>query len=344
VVWLHYGDQPVTVVAVFNTKAHRAAAEQEIRHVTGASFGRRIVVDRTFLDPTHTVPSLRFMRAVYFATGLAVHSDGKEYFLDHPPALPMLEFAQRQVDLLAVLASNTDELEREVYDLTQPCGVAIARRDKSEYRLDVRGAAHVYALDFDEIAAILEQGSLVSARIELAMDLPAAITTKHLTTQVWTNERTQDPVVELLGTLHKQAERFNARQPRTLVRLEKRQLQAQLAAAHVRDQQLARKLSENITIGGERGVRPTRALKLAIHTHGQPNRPAQRFAACAWPPGEPTDVQIRYVSDESIESAEALYEAAFGAQADSMDLHADMLPKILASLLGFAVNEIEVTD
>ncbi|WP_431240880.1 AAA family ATPase [Mycolicibacterium aichiense] len=179
-VWLHYGDQPVTVVGVFNTKADRAAAEREIRSLNGTSFGRHIVVDRTFLDPTNTIPSLRFMRAVYFATGLAVHSDGREYYLEHEPALPMVEFAQRQVDLLAVLASETSELEREVYDLNQPCGVAIARKEKKEYRLDVRGAAHVYPIDFEQTAAILEQGSLISARMELAMNLPATITTKHL--------------------------------------------------------------------------------------------------------------------------------------------------------------------
>lgn len=341
-VWLHYGDQPVTVVGVFNTRGERAVAEQEIRNLTGASFGRRIVVDRTFRDPTHTIPSLRFLRAVYFATGIAVHFDGREYHLDHPPALSMLEFAQRQVDLLAALSPETDELEREVYDLTQPCGVAIARRGTTEYRLDVRGAAHVYPIDFERTTSILEQGSLISARMELAMELPAAITTKHLTTQVWTKERTQDPVVELLNTLRKQAEKFNARQPPTQVRLEKRRLHTQLAAAHIRDQQLARKLSERITIGGERGVRPARALHLAIQSHGPRNRPTQR-AVCAWPLGEPADVQIRYVSDESIESAGGLFEAAFGPDADTTDLHGDMLPGMLASLLGFAANDIEVT-
>lgn len=340
--WLHYGDQPLTVVGVFNTNADRAAAEREIANLSGTSFGRRIRVDRTFQDPTHSVASLRFMRAVYFATGLAVHSNGREFGLDHPPALSMIEFAQRQVDLLAVLASETDELEREVYDLSQPCGVAIARRDKAEYRLDIRGAAHVYPMDFDQVAEILEQDSLVSARIELALDLPAAITTKHLTTQVWKEERTQDPVVELLGTLRKRAEEFNARQPRAIVDLEKRHLQAQLSAAHVRDQQLARKLSEKITIAGRRGIRPTRALRLAIHTHGPRNRPSHRFAVCAWPHGEPNDVQIRYVSDETIENAEALYSAAFGADADATDLHGGMLLEVLASSLGFAENEIEL--
>lgn len=101
-------------------------------------------------------------------------------------------------------------------------------------------------------------------------------------------------------------------------------------------------MSETITIGGERGLRPSRALRLAIHTHGPSTRPAHRVAVCAWPPGDPEDVQLKYVSDESVKSAEAVYTAAFGSEADSTDLHAGMLPTMLASLLGFADNEIEI--
>jgi hypothetical protein len=343
-VWLHYGDQPVTVVGVFNTTAHRAVAEREIAKLTGNSFGRHLVVDRTFRDPMHTIASMRFIRAVYFATGLSVHSDGSEYYLDNPPALPMLEFAQRQVDLLGLLRSETDELEREVYDLTQPSGVAIARRGKTEYRLDVQGAAHVYPMDFDKITNILAEKSLVSARMELALGLTSDLSTKHLTTQTWSEERTQDPVVELLSILRKRAEKFNARQPRSTVHLEKGQLRAQLEAAHIRDQSLARKMSETITVGGERGIRPTRALRLAIYTHGPRSRPSQQAAVCAWPPGDPGDVEIRYVSDASIENAEGAYTAAFGADADTTDLHACKLPALLASLLGFADSEIEIEN
>ncbi|WP_431238196.1 hypothetical protein ACQ86B_27130 [Mycolicibacterium aichiense] len=151
-------------------------------------------------------------------------------------------------------------------------------------------------------------------------------------------------MVELLGTLRKQAVEFNSRQPPTVVHLESRQLRAQLADAHARDQQLARRLAESITIGGERGVRPTRSLNLAIHTYGHGDRPDRRAAVYAWPLGEPADVQIRYVSDDSIESAEALYESAFGTGADTADLYCAMLPEVLASLLGFEVNEIEVVD
>ena len=343
VIWLRFGDQPVTVVGVFNSNAERSAAEREVMNLTGTSFGRRVMVERTFRDPTNTIASLRFMRAVYFATGLRVNIDRRRnYWLDNPAALSMEEFAQRQVDLLELLRSETDELEREVYGLTQPAGVAIARRDKTEFRLDVRGSAHVYPMDFGQMEDILAQDSLISARMELALDLPPNITTKHLTTQTWRHERTQDPVVELLGSLRKQAEQFNARQPRSEVHLEKRRLQGQLRAAHVRDQQLARRMSETITIGGERGLRPSRALRLAIHTHGPSARPGHRAAVCAWPPGDPKDVQLQYVSDESVDSDEAMYRAAFGSTADITDLHASMLPGMLASLLGFADNEIEI--
>lgn len=343
-VWLHYGDQPVTVVGVFNTKADRAAAEREIATLSGTSFGRRVVVDRVFRDPTRTVASLRFMRAVYFATGLSVHSDGREFWLDNPQALPMLEFAQRQVDLLTLLRSETTDLEREVYGLTEPSGVAVARQGRTEYRLDVRGAAHVYSMDFDQTTDILAQGSLVSARMELALDLPPTITTKHLTTQTWRDERIQDPVVELLGSLRKQAERFNARQPRTRVYLEKRQLQTQLAAAHARDQRLAHRMSETITIGGQRGTRPSRALRLVVHAPGPRNRPGQGVAICAWPLGDPDDVEIRYVADESVDNAVDAYKGAFGADAATTDLHADRLPAMLAALLGFTERDIEIVE
>jgi hypothetical protein len=224
------------------------------------------------------------MRATYFATGLSVSSDHRKYWLDIPTPPPMEEFAQRQVDLLELLRSQTDEVEREVYGLAQPNGVAIARRDKSEYRLEVRGSARVYPMDFDQIEEILGQDSLISARMELALNLPPNVTTKHLTTQRWLEERTQDPVVELLGNLRMRAEQFNARQPRSPVHLEKRRLQEQLTAAHVRDQDVARRMSETITIGGERGLRPSRALRLAIHTHGPSTRPGHRAAVCACPP------------------------------------------------------------
>ena len=44
----------------------------------------------------------------------------------------------------------------------------------------------------------------------------------------------------------------------------------------------------------------------------------------------------------SIENAEGAYKAAFGADADTTDLHASILPAMLASLLGFAGNEIGI--
>jgi hypothetical protein len=343
-IWLRFGDQPVTIVGVFNNDGTRSAAEHEVQNLSGTSFGRRVVVDRTFRDPTHTIPSLRFIRAAYFATGLKLHTnvDSSDYWLQNDTALSMVEFAQRQVDLLELLRSQTNELEREVYGLTQPAGVAIARRDNTEYRLEVRGAAHVYPMDARQVEDILAQDSMISARLELALGLPPEITTRHLTTQTWSGERNHDPVVELIASLRKQAQRFNARQPRSEVHLDKRRLHRQLAAAHLRDQHLARTMSETITIGDRRGLRPSRALRIAIHAHGPPDRPAHRAAVCAWPPGDPEDVQLKYVSDESVDSPEAFYTAAFGADADMTDLHASMLHPMLAQLLGFADIEIQI--
>ncbi len=346
VLWLRFGDQPVTIAAVFNSPAERAVAEREIANLSASSFGRRLTLDRTLRDPTHTVASLRFLRAVYFATGLSLNADVHgQFWMDGPQALPMAEFAQRQVDLLGLLRTRTDPVEREAYGLTQPAGVAIARRDTTEYRLDVRGSAHVHLMDFDQIEHILQQEPLVSARIELALDLPPHVTTQDLTTQTWTGQRVQDPVVELLNKLNKMAVQFNERQPRTPVRLNMRSLRAQLTASHVRDQQLATHMSETITIGGERGHRPTRALRLAIHTHGPVAQPARRFATCTWPIGEPDDVQLRYVTDEALDTPEAIHHAAFGSSDELTDLHGAMLPGMLASLLGYANHDIEiVTD
>jgi hypothetical protein len=173
----------------------------------------------------------------------------------------MAEFAQRQVDLYDVLRTETSPVELEAYGLAQPIGVAIARRDTSEFRLSVRGSAHVYVMDFDEVEHILAEEPLVSARMELALDLPAHVTTRHLTTQTWMEQRVQDPVVELFSGLHAKAVRFNERQPRTRVRLDISRLRAQLAAAHARGQQLATLISERITIGGRRGHRPTRRTR-----------------------------------------------------------------------------------
>jgi hypothetical protein len=43
--------------------------------------------------------------------------------------------------------------------------------------------------------------------MELALDLPAHVTTQHLTTQTWMEQRVQDPVVELFSGLHAKAVR-----------------------------------------------------------------------------------------------------------------------------------------
>ena len=124
----------------------------------------------------------------------------------------MAEFAQRQVDLLDVLRTQTSPVEREAYGLAEPVGVAIARQDTTEFRLEVRGSAHVYEMDFMTSTYPAEE-PLVSARLELALDLPSRVTTQHLTTQTWTGQRVQDPVVEMFSRLHAMAVRFNERQP-----------------------------------------------------------------------------------------------------------------------------------
>lgn len=75
VVWLRFGEQPVTIAAVFNNPTQRRIAESAVANLSGSSFGRCVVVDRTLRDPSQTIPSMRFIRAVWFATGLSVHGD-----------------------------------------------------------------------------------------------------------------------------------------------------------------------------------------------------------------------------------------------------------------------------
>ena len=157
-------------------------------------------------------------------------------------------------------------------------------------------------------------------------------------------ERTQDPVVELLGTLRKQAEKFNARQPRSVVHLEKRRLLAQLAAAHVRDQRLAPRMSETITIAGERGVRPsghcasssTRTdLAIAPRNGGHLRVASRRPGRC------PDSVCLRRIGGRRRGGIQnSLWRRCRHRQL----LHADMLPAMLASLLGFADSEIEIVN
>lgn len=253
----------------------------------------------------------------------------------------MAEFARRQLDLCEVLRIEASPIELEAYGLVEPAGVAIARRETREFRVDVRGSAHVYVMDFDEVEHILAEGPLVSARMELALDLPPHVTTQHLTTQTWTGERVQDPVVELFSGLRGKAVRFNERQPRTQVHLDAPRLRAQLTAAHTRDQHLATLMSERITIGGRRGHQPTRALRLAIHTHGPAAQPVQRFALSALPIGDPEDIQIRYVAGVELDTPEKIYQAAFGPDEEMIDPHGGLLPEVVAALLGHTESEIE---
>ena len=95
-------------------------------------------------------------------------------------------------------------------------------------------------------------------------------------------------------------------------------------------------------VGGRRGHRPTRALRLAIHTHEPVAQPARRFATCTWPIGEPDDVQIRFVSDDALDTPEAIHHAAFGSNEEMTDLHGAMLPGMLALLIGRADHDIEI--
>jgi len=56
----------------------------------------------------------------------------------------------------------------------------------------------------------------------------------------------------------------------------------------------------------------------------------------------PSDVQIQYVSDPSLTDGIALYKAAFGATKPKTDFYEATALQVIASVLGFFEDEIEL--
>ena len=342
-VWLHLGDQPVTIVAVFNTNAELAAAKQEVEELSGTSFGRQLTVDGTFTDPTHTLPTWRLVRVLYYVTGrpVEIYAD-KNWRLETPQPLSAVECARRQVDALAVLKAAAEPVEREVLGLSQPSGLAVAESGDTTHLVALRGTSRVIELDAGVIESAMAAPSLQFARLEQSIPLESGVNIRTITTQRREALRTNDPVVEDFARLWRKARNFNLRQPPTPISVDPTKLSAALAAAHRRDMRLVALIAERVTVGGQRGHRDQRSLRVVIAaTNHHPDDFGGRLAAYALPPGDPDDVAVQFVADPTPADGAALYEAAFGPDEPQTDFYDATALTVIASVLGFIDDEIE---
>jgi hypothetical protein len=124
---LRFGDQPISVSAIFNTREDRAVALAQARAVDNAeSFSRRLTVEKILLDPVVRIPSSRFFRSIWFATGLQLERTQTKWWLLTEQELPTAEFARRRVDCLRLVRGAATETERDAMELDLPVGVGIA--------------------------------------------------------------------------------------------------------------------------------------------------------------------------------------------------------------------------
>lgn len=340
-VWLHLGDQPMTIVAVFNEPSERAAAKREVDEVTGESFGRRLRVDGTFVDPTHTIPTWRLLRVLYHLTGrqIEIYRD-KQWVLPDIQPLAAIEFARRQIDALTVLRSEADPIEREVLGLSQPTGLAVAESGDTTYLVILRGTDRVIELDPDIVQTAMSAPSLQFARLERSLALEPGTSIRTVTVQQRATPRTNDPVVEDFGRVWRTARNFNLRQPPTRISIAPKKLTAMLATAHRRDMRLVQLIAERVTVGDQRGHHDPRSLRVAISTASRQNFGTQP-AACALPAGDTDDINVQFVANHAITDGAALYEAAFGPNEPKTDFYAASARTVIASLLGFIDDEIQ---
>ncbi|MET0992691.1 MAG: hypothetical protein ABWY20_00810 [Mycobacterium sp.] len=342
-VWLHLGDQPVTIVAVFNSAAELAAAKLVVEELSGTSFGRQLTVDGTFVDPTHTLPTWRLVRVLYYIAGrpVEIYAD-KKWRLENPQPLSAVECARRQVDALAVLKTVAEPVEREVLGLSQSSGLAVAELGDTTHLVALRGTNRVIELDSGIIETAMASPSLQFARLEQSIPLESGVSIRTITTQRREGPRTNDPVVEDFARLWRKARNFNLRQPPTPISVDPNKLAAALAAAHRRDMRLVQLISERVTVGGKRGHRDPRSLRVAIAANNHHLDDFDgRLAAYALPPGDSDDVDVQFVADPTLTDGAALYEAAFGPHEPRTDFYEAPALTVIASVLGFIDDEIE---
>lgn len=283
------------------------------------------------------------MRVLYYVTvrPVEIYAD-KNWCLQIPEPLSAVECARRQVDALAVLKTAVEPIEREVLGLSHPSGLAVAESGDTTHVVALRDTTRVIALDASVIETALAAPSLQFARLEQSIPLESGVSIRTITVQRREGPRANDPV-EDFARLWRKARNFNLRQPPTPVSVDPAKLAAALAAAHRRDMRLVQLISERVTVGGQRGHRDPRSLRVAIAATN--NHHADDFggqlAAYALPPGDPDDVDVQFVPDPTLTDGEALYEAAFGPDELRTDFWDATAQTVIASVLGFIDDEIE---
>ena len=343
---MRLGDQPISVAAIFNTIADRAAAEAHARAADGAeSAGRRLTVEKVFLDPTVQIPSSRFMKSVWLATGLPVGKDKEKnsWGLRTEQPLPVGEFARRRVDCLRLVRDAATEQERDAMELDLPVGVAVADLAERMYWIELCGTEAAIEMNPDVAANINSSDPYLFSRIGAVLGLQAGQRIRNFTEQSRNGRPLlEDPVVDTLDYLYQKARRFNGQQPARRVQFEQINLHGLIEAAHMRDSAVARTMSETLTIANKRGHRDPRCLRVAINAFGDPRRWGGLITVAAYPIGDPRDVDVRIVNDPNIASADELFTRAFGAGADRTDFHGGTNHEMIASLLGHENDEIQL--
>lgn len=340
--WVDYGGQPISMSAIFNTTASRRDAKASALTVDTVAYGRRVKTARVFEDQASAIPSLRLFQAVHLATGRPVASNGADkWWMENPGSeLPMREYAYRRAALVDILRNNVSDVEREIYALTEPRGYAVGQgSDATYFFVELRGTSRVIELTANQLDMLQDDGPFRFARLEHHLALRPGERTHHINERVQSAGLIDDPVVDLLEDFWKAARRFNQHQPPHKVKMKAGALTQLVRSAHIRTAALARTLSEQLTIGGERGHRPQHALRVAVHL-GSTGIPS--MVAYSQPVGDPTDVQVRFAPRSSRPGdVSDLYAELYGEH-EAGDIYGDEAQSAIATLLGFGDDEIEL--
>lgn len=341
---LRFGDQPISVAAIFNTPDDRAAAISHARAADGAeSAQRRITIDKMLIEPTIRIPSSLFLHSVWFATGLPVERDDSKWWLRTQTVLPIVEFARRRVDCLRLVRSAATDSECDAMELDLPVGVGVADLGDRMFWIELCGTESVVEIESAVAASISSADPYLYSRLGVALGLTSGQRIRNFTEQFRGEPLVEDPVVDTLNDLWAKARRFNADQAPRKVIFDEENLNNLIRKAHLRMASFARSMSEALTIAGRRGHRDQRCLKLAILADGDPSRWGNSVAVAAYPVGDPHDSEVRIVTDRAnIESPEDLYTCAYGANADRTDFHGGRNIDMISSLLGHHKDEIQL--
>jgi len=343
-VWADYGGNTLCLSASFNSDEDCATGRALATSVKGTTFGLPVKVTRTFMDPTRSLPALRFLRSIHLITdeSISILRDGNAELITNCE-LSLQEYWQRKVDALRIVRVYCDQLERDVYNLDSEPGFAYAQRGTSVYCVDLRNSSRAFELDSDAVDILNDDKPFRFARLEHALPLCPGEITKRITGFTRTDPRLiDDPVVSCLGDLGRLARKFNRRQPLHRIQLDADHLTAALVEANVRDTKLATTLAERVTIAGRRGSIEGRSMRVVIHP-GERRKGYPPAIVFGEPPGRPADVQVIILdsSARTPENADAMYRDAFGAPPDR-GIDWGPLGERLPMLLGYHPDEVRL--